>query len=161
MDRAQSRCEGDRDSGRHNKDRRIRVYGSDDFSIITEKYNNGIVCGFCNEKFDGGNVNIVGITPVANSWFSFQCIRIPNVYAMQCAKWYYDDVKPNNRYSEFTKDGRNDDAMWKKFMIEVHPGEVAHNMICTRNGCKSSGLWRAQHRRYKGPRSANSHWLRG
>lgn len=102
---------------------------SKDFAEITQKYDRGIVCGFCNERFDGGNVNLVGIVPVLNMWLSFQCMRIPNNYAKGCADWYYNKVVPENLHSEFTADGKHDDALFRLYMMENHSGEVSHNMI--------------------------------
>ena len=105
------------------------VVVSKHFKEITEKENKGIVCGFCNIQFDGGGVNRVGIMPVAFAWLSFQCVRLPNLYVKQFANWYYDDVVPNNRHTKWTADGKNDDALWREFMIEKHPNECAYNMI--------------------------------
>lgn len=102
---------------------------SKQFKEITEKENKGIVCGFCNLQFDGGGVNRVGIMPVAFAWLSFQCIRLPNIYVKKFADWYYEDVVPNKRYSEWTADGKNDDALWRIYMVEKHPDECAYNMM--------------------------------
>lgn len=99
------------------------------FKEITEKENKGIVCGFCNNQFDGGGVNYVGIVPAPYAWLSFQCIRLPNIYVKQFADWYYGDVVPNNLYPEWTADGKNDDALWKQFMVDKHAEESAYNMM--------------------------------
>lgn len=100
-----------------------------DFAEKTRQNDHGIVCGFCNEKFDGGNVNLIGIVPVSYTWFSFPCIRIPNTYARECAEWFYEDVVPNNRHGEFTAEGKHDDALFRLFLVERHPNEVTNNLL--------------------------------
>lgn len=101
---------------------------SKDFKRITDKNNYGIVCGFCNDKFDGGSVNIIGLTTHQTSWFSFQCIRIPNIFAYECAKWYYETVIPQDLYPEWRKEGKNDDKMWKLFLQDNHPNVMSNNL---------------------------------
>ena len=71
------------------------------FRERTEKFNNGIVCGFCAAEFEGGNVNLIGVQPVAFMWFSFQCIRIPNIYMKQCADWFYNVAKPQKIFRDY------------------------------------------------------------
>lgn len=102
---------------------------SKEFYKKTQKNDFGIVCGFCNEIFDGGNVNLVGIVPSASMWFSFPCVRIPNYYAKLFAKWYYEEVVTNNLHEDYTKDGKHDDAMFRFFMAENFPNEPIYNMV--------------------------------
>lgn len=99
------------------------------FHEITEKETKGIVCGFCNEVHDGGNVNLIGIVPSYFIWLSMPCIRIPNLYAKQCADWFYGDVLPNGKYSEFVSEGKHDDVLWRKFLEEKYPNEFVYNYI--------------------------------
>lgn len=99
------------------------------FKEYTEKNDSGIVCAFCNEVFDKENVNLIGIVPVRWAWFSFPCIRIPNKYAKECAEWYFEKVVPNNLHEDLASEGKNDDAMWKVFIIEEHPEEMCYNFI--------------------------------
>lgn len=102
---------------------------SSDFAKVTKEHDTGIVNGFCNEKFDGGNVNLLGRVPVAFGWFSFQCLRIPNYLANECADWYYNECIPQNLLEDLRKDGKNDDSVWKHFITTKHPEESCHNLI--------------------------------
>lgn len=102
---------------------------SKNFHEITEKETKGIVCGFCNEVHDGGNVNLIGIVPSFFIWLSMPCIRIPNLYAKQCADWFYGDVLPNGKYAEFVSEGKHDDVLWRKFLEEKYPNEFVYNYI--------------------------------
>lgn len=99
------------------------------FAEITAKNDKGLVCGFCNEKFDGGNVNFVGIVPVAYTWFSFPCIRIPNLYAGEFVEWYEKDVVPNGKYTEYTSESKHDDALFRFFLVECHPNDTVYNLL--------------------------------
>ena len=99
------------------------------FRELTDSHNFGVSQGFSNLKCDASNLNMLGIVPPSAAWLSFPCIRIPNLYAKQLAEWYYGDVIPNGRYKEWVAEGKNDDAMWKKFMCETHPNENCFNFI--------------------------------
>jgi len=102
---------------------------SSKFAEETAKNDSGIVCGYCNEKFDGGNVNYVGIMPVAYTWFSFPCIHIPNRYAGEFVDWFENDVITNGTHMEFVSEGKHDDALFKCFLAERHSNEITHNLI--------------------------------
>ena len=97
------------------------------FKEITEKEHDGIVNGFCNEKFDDNHIHIVGMTPMALGWFSFQCIRIPNFYAQKFVEWYDNEVIPKNLYAELREEGKNDDAIWRRFMLDNYAKELCYN----------------------------------
>ena len=99
------------------------------FRELTEVFNHGVAQGFCNVKCDASNVNMIGLVPPSFTWLSFPCIRIPNLYAKQCAEWFYEDVLPNGKYKDWVAEGKNDDAMWKHFMIEAHPNECCYNFL--------------------------------
>ena len=99
------------------------------FKELTEKHNNGFAAGFSNQVNDGGNVNMIGEVQFNWSWFSFPCLRIPNRYASAFVKWYYNDVIANNIYEDLRKDGKNDDALFKRFMISKYPNAHCLNFI--------------------------------
>ena len=99
------------------------------FKELTDFHKRGIAAGFCNEVFDGGNVNMIGLVPVAYGWYSFPCIRIPNFYANEFADWYRNDVLPNNLHGDLVAEGKHDDALWNRFMAGAHQNEMCHNFI--------------------------------
>lgn len=99
------------------------------FREVTQKETMCVTAGYCNHLCDGGNVNLVGLTPAHFQWLSMLCLRIPNYYAKECADWYYNDVLPNNKYSELVAEKKHDDIMWRNFMRERHSDEVVYNYI--------------------------------
>lgn len=88
-----------------------------------------IVCGYCNEVQDGGNVNLIGIVSAQFAWLSMTCICIPNSYAKECADWFYNDVLPNGKYLEYVSEGKHDDVLWRNFIAERHPDDCVYNRI--------------------------------
>lgn len=66
---------------------------SADFRRMTEAYDDGIVCGFCNSyaSYPGD----IGYVPVDRMWYSFPCIRIPNDILKDFVLWF---VTPEVRY---------------------------------------------------------------
>lgn len=98
------------------------------FAERTSGYGNHIVCGFCNDAFDGVAVKYPGLVPIDYGWFSFQCNRIPNRFARQCAEWFYNEVVPKGLYPEFTKDGKCDDTIWYKFACKHLCGQLVYNV---------------------------------
>lgn len=87
------------------------------FKSITDANRVGVVCGFCNEKMDAANINMIGIVPIAFSWKSQQCIRIPNEYAYEYGEWLKKfDEKDGNKFS-----------VWREYMIAQHPASNAYN----------------------------------
>lgn len=102
---------------------------SSDFGEVTKKNDEGIVNGFCNEHFDGGNVNYIGEVPVRFTWRSFPCIRIPNSLAKEFADWYDTKIVPNNLLSDLRKDGKNDDSIWIAFITTEHPEMNCVNLL--------------------------------
>lgn len=101
---------------------------SSKFKELTDKFDEGIVCGFCNTIFDSCFANMVGIVPIFSGWFSFQCIRIPNRYAKEFVRWYRKIVVPANLLEDLRKDGKNDDAIWRNFIRSSHPQMQCHNL---------------------------------
>lgn len=94
---------------------------SSDFKKKTENHDHGIVCGFCNDEFDGLNVENHGNVPFVSSWFSFQCIRIPNKYLIGFADWYRGTVVPNHSFRRLRQNGKNDDSMFRMYMFTHYP----------------------------------------
>ena len=58
------------------------------FKELTEYYDNGIVCGFCN-TYDLDK--IYGYVEPQYMWYSFPCIRIPNEVSRAFINWYYSE----------------------------------------------------------------------
>lgn len=89
-------------------------------------WNDGIVCGFCC-KYD--NPEDTGIVPVQKMWWSFPCIRIPNNIAYGCATWYYTYMEGNDVYTDFLKDGVNDDWIFRHYVWDHYKDMTAINLV--------------------------------
>ena len=95
---------------------------SSDFRICTEKYNDGIVCGYCWEKDRYKEVS--GFVDADHMWYSFPCIRIPNKIARGCAKWYYDFVINSNEYHIWVNAKKYDDSVFDIYVKDYCRGTV-------------------------------------
>ena len=94
------------------------------------KRNQGlIICGFGSKMYDGDRKDKQGYVVREKMWFSFQCIRIPNKYAVECSKFIENEILTNPIYHKFTKGGRNDDWAFRKFLEIKYPDITALNLI--------------------------------
>jgi len=66
-----------------------------DFKQRTEELENKmpIVCGFCFRTLASPG----GFHSAYHMWYSFQCIKIDNQIARECAKWFFE----KGRYDSF------------------------------------------------------------
>lgn len=119
---------------------------SRNFKEVTEKYDDGIVCGFCS-IYDKNH--LPGKVSLKEMWFSFPCIRIPNKIANDCADWVLNKIIGNPIYKDFWKDGKNDDWAFRSYLenfykritaINLNPNIVEH--IDYLIGGTSSGIER-------------------
>lgn len=93
------------------------------------EYNfDGIVCGFCCEKWNLGYLNKVGVTKAKNEWYSFPCIRIPNRYWKEFLEWY-QKAKGKEKLRQLAKNGKGDDSFWVRFIQERHPDDECLNLV--------------------------------
>lgn len=102
---------------------------SKDFKQRTEWYDNGLVCGFSSLKFDGDILSMHGAVPRNKMWFSFPCIRIPNEYAKECARYAYRNIIGNPTYQVYWENGVNDDWVFRKYLEDCHPNCIALNLM--------------------------------
>lgn len=103
-----------------------------DFKKRTEELDSGLVCGFCCE-YDAKQ-DIKGVVALIDMWYSFPCIRIPNKFAYECARWYYTELEKGNAEIEyFARKNKNDDLIFKAFLerhyIEEHAILVTPNLV--------------------------------
>lgn len=92
---------------------------SRDFAEKTQAHEDGIVCGFGCNNF-GPSMQERGRVPVLFMWYSFQCIRIPNELAGECAEWFFSDAQYRTQYCSQVADRRHDDWFFREFMTEKH-----------------------------------------
>ena len=97
-----------------------------DFKRFTELYDDGFVCGFSSERYDGKGR--IGAVHVKDMWFSFPCIRIPNKVARECAEWVDKYIIGNWAYKQFWESGRNDDWAFRTFVFQRYDKCLATNL---------------------------------
>lgn len=98
---------------------------SKDFKKLTERYNDGIVCGFCSHYSEG---RPQGPTNIRNMWYSFPCIRIPNNLARECSRWFYQGAINNSKYTNWVHSRKHDDEAFKEFLRLKHPDIRSYNL---------------------------------
>ena len=91
---------------------------SKDFKQKTEENDRGLVCGICTRY---NNDPKFGEVSLADMWYSFPCIRIPNYLARECSDWYYEIAKRSPAYEKYVKANKYDDSMFKWFLEERYP----------------------------------------
>ena len=99
---------------------------SSDFKKRTEEYKEfyGLICGICTEY----DLDIIGHTnmPIPTFdelWFSFPCMRIPNIIAKECAE-YFNSGK-DLACEEWRKRNKGDDSVFRRY-IQVYYNKMMH-----------------------------------
>lgn len=99
------------------------------FAELTNYYNNGIVAGNVMKDW-GPNYLMVGVQPVKELWYSFQCIRIPDELAGECAYWFYSDAskRKSDKYRNRVLRNKHDDDFFRFFLLEKYPDLMIRNL---------------------------------
>ena len=92
---------------------------SSDFAEKTAQYDDGIVCGFFRHDWQCMQARH-GSVPAVFMWNSFQCVRIPDELAGECAEWFFLDAAWRDTYKEQVQENKYDDSMFYDFIIEKH-----------------------------------------
>ena len=116
---------GKRGSGRwHLQD---DVVISSDFKEKTEMYDKGQVSGFFRYDWQGLTPQ-AGVVPAVYMFNSFQCIRIPDDWAGECAEWFFTDAAFRDMYKDMVKENKYDDSFYLDFVTENHSGDMVTNL---------------------------------
>lgn len=86
-----------------------------------------VAYGFCNESFTDDPAQS-GHVSVFDAWHSFQCVRIPDDYARECAEWFKTDGRNNQYYSLWVASSMMDDSVFREFLLDRHSYEMVHNV---------------------------------
>lgn len=97
-----------------------------DFVERAREMDTGVVYGFCCEAFTDDPFQS-GRVSIEDAWHSFQCIRIPDEYARDCAAWLETDGRQHEHYPLWISSGRMDDAVFRAYMLEEHPRDMVVN----------------------------------
>ena len=98
------------------------------FKELTEKYDEGLVCGFCN-CFSKGRPGYVGLESM---WYSMPCIRIPNDIFKRFISWM-KSPEIQRRLQIFFEENKHDDVFLQIFLKENYPNlrlwNLAPNLV--------------------------------
>ena len=95
------------------------------FKQMTDKYNEGIVCGFCSRYSEGKQE---GLANIRRMWYSFPCIRLPNKLTRECSKWFYHSAIFDPQYKSWVDSRKHDDEFFKEFLRRKHSDITAFNL---------------------------------
>lgn len=97
-----------------------------DFVERCRQLDTGLVYGFCNVQFTD-DPRQSGLVYMPDAWHSFQCVRIPDTWARECAEWFFADARCRPELRWMAETGKMDDAFFTAFCEERHPTETVHN----------------------------------
>lgn len=100
---------------------------SSDFAEKTAKYDEGVVTGFMRNEWQTLSP-VAGRVPAVYMWNSFQCIRIPDELAGECAEWFFTDAAYRDTYKESVELNKHDDSLWYDFFVERHTEDWVFNL---------------------------------
>ena len=99
-----------------------------DFVQRCRAHDDGVVYGFCNEQFTDDPMQ-TGRVSVEDAWHSFQCVRIPDAYARDCAAWIFEGAgREHERYPLWISSGKMDDDVFRSWLVETHGRETVENL---------------------------------
>ena len=98
---------------------------SSKFKVMTEAYNDGLVCGFCSDYCRDFPI---GMVPVEKLWYSFPCIHIPDKLAKECSDWFFHDVLSNSEYRMWVRAKKYDDSVFRIFLQDYYPYDMGFNL---------------------------------
>jgi len=102
-----------------------------DFVEQCEEHDDGVVFGFCCRNFND-RLSAYGDVYVPDAWNSFQCVRIPDQWARECADWVFSlKWETESTCPELPilwKLNKGDDTFFHEFMASRYSTETAENM---------------------------------
>ena len=101
------------------------------FAETARRYDEGVVYGFCCEYFTD-DVDQTGRVYVPDAWHSFQCVRIPDAWARECAQWYFSgawrEESPSLELPVLEAANRGDDTFFREFLLCRHGEATVVNL---------------------------------
>lgn len=102
-----------------------------DFIERCEEHDDGVVFGFCCRNFND-RLDAYGDVYIPDAWNSFQCVRIPDQYARECADWVFSEAwRAESASAELPilwRLNKGDDTFFHEFMSCRHGYETAENL---------------------------------
>jgi len=96
------------------------------FKELTEEYDKGLVCAFTCRYDDNPNPGINLVKD--NMWWSFPCMRIPNVIIHNFHKWADAHIWTEDKYRRYVEAKKFDDYVFKMFLEENYPNTPLLNL---------------------------------
>ena len=101
-----------------------------DFVRRARELDEGVVYGFCCLWF-GDDPDQTGRAYMPDAWHSFQCVRIPDAWARECAEWYssgaWETESPNMELPAHKAGNRGDDSFFREFLQCRHGDGTVFN----------------------------------
>lgn len=102
-----------------------------DFVKRCEEYDEGLVYGFCCRNFND-RIDAYGEVYAPDAWHSFQCVRIPDEWARDCAEWVFSkawrEESPMPEVPILFGMGKGDDTFFHEYINCRHGYETALNL---------------------------------
>lgn len=102
-----------------------------DFVKRCRDLDDGVVFGFCCRNFND-RLDAFGQVYAPDAWNSFQCVRIPDAYARECASWVrsmrWEKESPAPELPILWQVGKGDDTFFHEFLQCCHPTEIVENV---------------------------------
>ena len=102
-----------------------------DFVKRCRDLDEGVVFGFCCRNFND-RLDAFGRVYAPDAWNSFQCVRIPDAYARECASWVrsmrWAKESPAPELPILWQVGKGDDTFFHEFLRCCHPTEIVENV---------------------------------
>ena len=102
-----------------------------DFVEQCEEHDDGVVFGFCCRNFND-RLSAYGDVYIPDAWNSFQCVRIPDQWARECADWVFslkwETESTSPELPILWKLNKGDDTFFHEFMVSRYGTETAENL---------------------------------
>ena len=95
------------------------------FKELTEEYDEGIVCGFCNQYSDSRDCT--GRVNVNKMWYSMPCIRITNRVLKEFKKWF-EVAEVQQEYKPYISGNKHSDVLFWGFLKERYRNYTVMNL---------------------------------
>lgn len=100
---------------------------SRDFAERCRAHDSGVVYGFCCEQFLDDPQKTGGV-PAEDAWHSFQCVRIPDAWARDCAAWLEGAGREQEDHPLWISSGKMDDSVFRAYLLAEHGEETVENL---------------------------------
>ena len=96
------------------------------FKELTEKYDEDVVCGFCNQ-YSTDRCKYDGLVDVSKMWYSMPCIRISNYLLKEFKEWVCRTETYRN-FKPYIDDNKHSDVLFWGFLKERRADVKVRNL---------------------------------